>query len=143
MKVGDRIMVLGRERAGEILSKEIGIWGEFFKVKVKDGGIEYFWPFQVELIKPEEETKGQCLPDAVQSLYTALVNLIQVAELAEKHLITHPYQRALLSAIYTAKRALEEAENGKCEDSWVDLRKVSSKIPLRAACPVCHTNHEV
>ena len=51
MKVGARIMVLGRERAGEILSKETGIWGEFYKVKVKDGGVEYFWPFQLEKVE--------------------------------------------------------------------------------------------
>ena len=142
MKVGDRIMVLGRERAGEILSKEIGIWGEFFKVKVKDGGVEYFWPFQLyELTK--EEKSGIKVGDTVevtsriQRGKVLFINYYVVVDVHGEALAYHPDELRLIKEEITG-----------CEKDCLGCGKCfvlhpDKLFPCRTICPVCHTNHEV
>ena len=58
-KVGDKVRIFGKERTGEVLSKETEVWGDFYKIKVKDGGVEFLWPFQIEL--KTENFKGRTI----------------------------------------------------------------------------------
>ena len=115
MKVGDKVRVISVGTAG----LRIGTNETIACVYDEGTPSEWYdvssgWAYakgELELIKPEP--KGQCLPDAAQELYTALKVLLTASIKVETHLITHPYQRALVGAIHVAQEAIDKAENGE------------------------------
>ena len=133
MKVGDRVQVV-RSRSGGFPAGVVGIITAVSKEGVRSDeewctvdalGDWWYHPAEELKLLPSEPAglKGQCLTDATQDLYTALKGLIQTATRVEAHLITHPYQKELVTALHVAQEAIDRAENGELAGADRSMQK--------------------